>query len=260
MGINYRKYTYQFTHRGLFSELNSFLGFYETIHCESSRVYLDAAFSRYFDNISIHDVFNLPDTFTKIPTTDSQTFLPNQFKRSARPGYQPSVINHLTYTQTFERLINSKMQKLKLPKNFNCIHIRRGDKVGEAAYLISGLTGGTESKRHEVEDYIQKCNLSTKSTFIMTDDYQSINEVKQYLQQNNLDHKLYYITTEQQTGHCSITENNTGKSYTIQELVDLFTEIEIAKQSQQFIGTESSNIYRYIKNQCVNNTEFISLD
>ena len=55
-------------------------------------------------------------------------------------------------------------------------------------------------------------------------------------------------------------ENNTGKSYTIQELVDLFTEIEIAKQSQQFIGTESSNIYRYIKNQCVNNTEFISLD
>lgn len=152
------------------------------------------------------------------------------------------------------------MQKLKLPKNFNCIHIRRGDKVGEAAYLISGLTGGAESKRHEVEDYIQKCNLSTKSTFIMTDDYQSINEVKQYLQQNNLDHKLYYITTEQQIGHCSITENNTGKSYTIQELVDLFTEIEIAKQSQQFIGTESSNIYRYIKNQCVNNTEFISLD
>lgn len=260
MGINCKEYIYKFTHRGLFSELNSFLGFYETIDSKSYRVYLDSASSRYFASISIYDIFNFPDTFKKNPITGGETLLPNQFKRAARPGYQPSVVNHLTYTQAFEGLVSSRIQKLKLPKIFNCIHIRRGDKIGEAPYLISGLTGGAESKRYEAEDYIQKCNLSIKSIFIMTDDYQSINEVKQYLQQNNLDHKLYYITTEQQTGHCSITENNTGKAYTIQELVDLFTEIEIAKKSQQFIGTENSNIYCYIKNQCVNNTEFINLD
>lgn len=63
-----------------------------------------------------------------------------------------------------------------------------------------------------------------------------------------------------QAGHSTDIDIDNNKSYTLEELVLFFSEIEIAKSSHQFIGTESSNIFRYIKSQCVKNVNFISLD
>ena len=63
-----------------------------------------------------------------------------------------------------------------------------------------------------------------------------------------------------QAGHSTDVDIDNNKSYRLEELVLFFSEIEIAKNSQQFIGAKSSNIFRYIKNQCVKDVEFISLD
>jgi hypothetical protein len=50
------------------------------------------------------------------------------------------------------------------------------------------------------------------------------------------------------------------KKFSEQELVQFFTEIEIAKLSDIFVGTRTSNVYRYIMNTCITNTKFITLD
>ena len=94
----------------------------------------------------------------------------------------------------------------------------------------------------------------------MTDDYACIEEARQYIFQNNLLYKLYHLVTPDQVGHSTNVDIDNNKSYRLEELVLFFSEIEIAKGSQQFIGTESSNIFRYIENQCVQDVEFISLD
>jgi len=72
--------------------------------------------------------------------------------------------------------------------------------------------------------------------------------------------KVKTLTTEEQIGHSTDMDINNHRHYGEKELVQFFSEIEIAKQSQQFIGTESSNVFRYTKNQCVKNVKFISLD
>ena len=111
-----------------------------------------------------------------------------------------------------------------------------------------------ESKKYNFEDYLERSDQSIKTIFIMSDDYASITEG----QQHGL--KVKTLTTTDQTGHSTDMDIDNHRHYGEEELVQFFSEIEIAKQSQQFIGTKSSNIFRYIENQCVKNVEFISLD
>ena len=111
-----------------------------------------------------------------------------------------------------------------------------------------------ESKKYNFEDYLEKSDQSIKTIFIMSDDYSSIIEG----QQHGL--KVKTLTTIEQTGHSTDLDTDNDRYYNEAELLQFFSEIEIAKQSQQFIGTKSSNIFRYIKNQCVKHVEFINLD
>ena len=111
-----------------------------------------------------------------------------------------------------------------------------------------------ESTKYSFQNYFEKSNQSIETIFIMSDDYASVLESQKY----NLNIKT--LTTEEQTGHSTDLDTDNGRHYKEEELIQFFSEIEIAKQSQQFIGTKSSNIFRYIKSQCVKDVEFISLD
>lgn len=77
---------------------------------------------------------------------------------------------------------------------------------------------------------------------------------------NKLNHNLFYLTKQTQDGHSEQLDVQQFREYTKEELVYFFTEIEIAKLSACFVGTKSSNVYRYIENTCAKNNEFISLD
>ena len=61
-------------------------------------------------------------------------------------------------------------------------------------------------------------------------------------------------------GHSETLNIQNDRSYSKQEVVQFFAEIEIAKLSAFFVGTRTSNVYRYIMNTCTTNTQFISLD
>lgn len=259
-----KNYTYKLIQVGLCSELNRLLAFYNSKAKQNCNVYIDASCSQYFKSVSIYDIFDFPDPIVNTESEGALAVSAIQWQRAALRGYQLSNPLELIYKKDFQSKIKKQINQLNLPQYYNCFHIRRGDKVGEkrcGSMDPCNITPGRKlSNRYEFSDYFEKSNELIDSIFIMTDDYACIEEARQYISQNNLLYKLYYLVRPDQTGHSTDVDIDSDKSYTLEELVLFFSEIEIAKSSHQFIGTESSNIFRYIKNQCVKDVEFISLD
>jgi len=251
---------YKLTHRGLCSLLNSVIGLCEEqLLGDKKTIYMDSSGSPYFKTINFFDVFETNEVIINSVAGDEIPISEKHARKFATKEYQPSTKPILNYTPKFHQEIKSVVSELNLPKPFSCFHIRRGDKVGEKLYTWTQKTGRTESKRFEFCDYLKHCE-DIKTIFIMTDDFRCIQEAREYINNNNLPHKILHLTNESQDGHSETLNIQNDRSYSKQELVQFFAEIEIAKKSQQFIGTDSSNVFRYIKNRCVKNVEFISLD
>jgi len=257
-------YTYKLTKRGLCSELNSLLGFYESVMHEDCQVFIDASNSQYFKSVSIRDVFKFPSFFVGSPCNDSTVISGNKWRKSATRRHKTKltaqqVNEFFSYTDSFKQKLNENITKLSLPPEYGCFHIRRGDKVGEKLFAWTQKTGRTEGKRFEFCDYLKHCE-DIKTIFIMTDDYKCIQEAHEHINNNNLPHKILHLTNESQDGHAETLNIQNDRSYSKQEVVQFFAEIEIAKIPDIFVGTCSSNVYRYIMNACATNTKFVSLD
>ena len=246
---------YQITNRGLCSELNSLCGFYENVVNKDCQIFIDDSRSQYFKNVSIYDIFDFEDMFVNKPMPNSEIVSADEWRKTARKNYQPSIPVRFKYAESFKLKIYNNINQLNLPKVYKCFHIRRGDKVGEKHYKWTERTGKKESKRYEFIEYLNSSDKSIPSIFIMTDDYKVIEEARKHPTND-----LYYLTTKDQQGHSTDDDLETDKIYIEKDIVNFFTEIEIAKGSAQFVGTKSSNVFRYIRNQCTNNLEFISLD
>ncbi len=258
-------YTYQLTTRGLCSELNSLLGFYESVMHEDCQVFIDASRSQYFKKVSIYDVFTFPGLFVRNLVDGSQIVSSNQWRKAATRRHKPSIdqqacSNFFSYTDNFQSKLNSKIKKLSLNGEYNCLFIRRGDKVGEALYRWAESQGVTESKRFEFEHYFNRINNSVETIFIFTDDYKCVLEGKEYLRKNNIRHRIVTLTEPEDLGHSTDQDLDNNKIHTEHDLLKFLAKIEVSKNARQFIGTETSNIYRYLRYQCVNDTNFISLD
>jgi hypothetical protein len=258
-------YTYQLTTRGLCSELNSLLGFYESVLHEDCQVFIDARNSQYFKKVSIYDVFKFPDFFVNEPIDGAQIIPSKQWRKAATRRYKFSIdqqacSNFFTYTDNFQNKLKSKIDKLSLNEEYNCLFIRRGDKVGEALYRWAESQGITESQRFEFEDYFTKINNSAKTIFIFTDDYRCVLEGEEYLRKNNTTHRIVTLTEPKELGHSTDQDLDNNKIHTENDLLRFLAKIEVSKNARQFIGTETSNIYRYLRDQCVNDANFISLD
>lgn len=246
--------TYQITNRGLCSELNSLCGFYENVVNKDCQIFIDDSLSQYFKTVSIYDIFDFGDMFVNKPMPNSEIVSADEWRKTARKNYQPSILVRFKYAESFKIKIYNNINQLNLPKVYKCFHIRRGDKVGEKHYKWTEKTGKKESKRYEFIEYLNNSDRSISSIFIMTDDHKVIKEAEKYQADD-----LYYLTTKDQQGHSTDEDLEGDRAYTETDLVKFFTEIEIAKGSAQFVGTKSSNIFRYIINQCTNNLELISL-
>jgi hypothetical protein len=252
-------YTYKFDRRGLCSELNSLMGFYESVINEDCQVYINASRSQYFKSVSIYEVFKFPNIFVDIRQPDSEILSTNEYYKAAQYQYKTRLTAQqcaglFSYTDNFQKKLNKNISKLVLPSKYKCFHIRRGDKVGETLCRRADKRGQTEAKRYDFEDYLKKSDQLIKAIFIMSDDYSSILEAQQH------ELNINTLTTEDQTGHSTDLDKDNDRHYSEEELVRFFSEIEIAKHAQQFIGAKSSNIFRYIENQCVTDIDFISLD
>ena len=251
---------FKLTNRGLCSSLNSVLGlFEEQLLGDKKTIYIDSSGSPYFKNVGFFDVFETNEVITHADTGDEIPISEKHARKFATKRYQASIKSTLNYTPEFYQEVQSVVSELNLPQSFSCFHIRRGDKVGEKLHKWAQKTRRTESKRFEFCDYLKHCE-DIKTIFIMTDDFRCIQEAREYINNNNLPHKILHLTNESQDGHSETLNIQNDRSYSKQELVQFFAEIEIAKLSDIFFGTRSSNVYRYIMNTCTTNTKFISLD
>lgn len=258
-------FIYKLSKRGLCSELNSLLAFYESIINTDCSVFIDSSSSQYFQSLSIYDVFDFPDIFINHRLKDNKIILANQWNKGALRRYKTSLtinqcVDFFKYTSNFQEKINSCTKELNISKKFNCIQMRRGDKVGEALNIFKEKTGIVESKRYEFDHYYKNIKDPKSDVFVFTDDYRCVIEAKNYCYKNKLGNKIFTLTDPDDLGHStdSILQNN--YSFSNDDIIKFLTTIEISKQSNQFIGTASSNIYRYIKNTCSTKTKFISLD
>lgn len=251
---------YKLTHRGLGSLLNSALGLCEEqLLGNKKTIYIDSSDSSYFKNVCFFDVFETNEIIINKFTGDETPISEKHARKFATKRYQASIKSILNYTPEFYQEIQSVVSELNLPQPFSCFHIRRGDKVGEKLYEWTQRTGRTESKRFEFCDYLKHCE-GIKTIFIMTDDFRCVQEAREYISGNNLPHKILHLTNESQNGHSETLNIQNDHRYSKQELIQFFAEIEIAKLSDVFAGTRTSNVYRYIMNTCTTNTKFISLD
>ena len=253
-------YAYKLTKRGLCSLLNSIIGLYEEqLLGDKKTIYIDSSSSPYFQINNFFDVFAVNEIIINSVTGEEMIISEKHARAATRQRHQTPTKPTLNYTSEFHKEIKSVVSELNLPKSFACFHIRRGDKVGEKLHEWAQKTGRIESKRFEFCDYLKHCK-NIETIFIMTDDYRCIQEAREYINNNKLPHKILHLTDESQGGHSETLDIQNDRVYSKKELVQFFSEIEIAKQSQQFIGTTSSNIFLYIKNQCVTDVKFISLD
>ena len=251
---------YKLRHRGLCSLLNSVLGLCEEqLLGDKKTIYIDSSNSPYFKELCFLDVFETNEIITNSVTGGETLISEKHARKFATKRYQASIKSILNYTSDFHKEIKSVVSQLNLPKSFSCFHIRRGDKVGEKLYTWTQKTGRTESKRFEFCDYLKHCE-DIKTIFMMTDDFRCIQESHEYIRGNNLPHKILYLTNESQDGHSETLNIQNDRRYSKQELIQFFAEIEIAKLSDVFVGTRTSNVYRYIMNTCTTSTKFISLD
>lgn len=251
---------YELKRQGLCSLLNSMLGLCEEqLLGDKKTIYINSSSSPYFKNVCFFDVFETNEIITNSVTGDELIINGKHARKLSRKQYQTSIQSILNYTPEFDKEIQSVVSQLNPPQSFSCFHIRRGDKVGEKLYTFTQKTGRTESKRFEFCDYLKHCE-DIKTIFIMTDDFRCIQEAHKYISDNNLRHKILYLTNESQDGHSETLNIQNDRSYSKQELVQFFAEIEIAKLSDVFVGTRTSNVYKYIMNTCTTNTKFVSLD
>jgi len=254
---------YKLKHRGLCSLLNSVVGLYEEqLLGDKKTIYIDSSESFFFKKVCFFDIFETNDIIINSVTGDEIPIDLAHARKFARSKSPQSPKPSLNYTPEFYQDVQSLISKLNLPQSFSCCHIRRGDKVGEKLYKWTrknGRRGTRESKRFEFCDYLQHCE-DIKTIFIMTDDFKCIQEARKYINDNNLPHKILCLTNKSQDGYSQALNHRRKRRYYRQELVQFFAEIEIAKLSDIFVGTHSSNVYRYIMNTCTKNTKFVSLD
>lgn len=256
------------SNRGLFSELHSLIAFYENEIYKDCLIYVNDSRSQYFKQHSINNVFKFNSRFVNKPflITNNETIKSNRWLKGKKwkPQTSKRELSELfSYTNEVNQAIDFNIKQLKLPEVFFCFHIRRGDKVGEARHYWTEKTGRTESKRYEFEDYLQKINFNSNeqtTIFVMTDDYKAINEGSAFLKENDLKYKLVYLTNETQLGHSTDEQTDNKYSYNENELIQLLTEVEVAKKAKCFVGTRSSNVFRFIEETSTSRAEFISLD
>lgn len=129
--------------------------------------------------------------------------------------------------------IDNKIKALNIPKKYICLHIRRGDKLRE-------IEGNVFAN---VSEYIElaKNKSSVIDYFVMTDDVRVVAELE-----NKYKNYRFYTLSDTQIGFKIETFNDSSKQFRYDSTIALLADIEIAKKSDMFVGTYTSNIFRLV--------------
>lgn len=238
------------TRRGFFSEV---LALCNTIwFCEryNRKLYVKTDIFSYGD---IRNYLNIPSSVSFI----------DDCPRAYKLVVAPWVTNNPEHTEAFHMICNlpksfdsmrsisqtifSKLPEpgIELPPIYDCIHVRRGDKVHDKY---------KQSDWHHINEYISKLPNDDTPIFVMTDDYSVVQET---------DNKnIFYVVKPNEHGfHDEWFCRTISKTeYKTQDTNRLLQELNIARNSRNFVGTYTSNVGRVIKLLHHDPTKCISLD
>lgn len=145
------------------------------------------------------------------------------------------------YNPPTRAAIEERKRTLLLPKDYVGIHIRRGDKYREIGHT-------------DIRQYMDKlaAQSSCREVFVATDDY----AVYEELCSRYPDWHFHTLTPEQHKGYDQRTFEKYPKERKRDEMIALFTDIEVLAASSLFVGTLSSNIGMYLywrlpKGKCI---------
>lgn len=178
------------------------------------------------------------------------------------------IKSYLQYQDDTLLKINNRIKALNLPENYICIQVRRGDKVNEKRSWTSVENASGEAERYEVEEYlgglIGQMGLSSMpdnlNFFVMTDDYKVIREFEIFKRKYRINFNLWTLCNENSDGFSISLDLESERKYSEFEMIDLFAEVEIARKANWFVGTASSNIWRYISKTSDNPDRCLTLD
>lgn len=161
--------------------------------------------------------------------------------RNALRGIIPIVYR---FNDTYTTQIKEFVQRLNMPDDFICMHIRGGDKERERELL-------------NPQCYIDRAEAATdcRNAFVFTDDYRIFHKLKN----DNLQWKFYTSTSEHELGHDANEYLKDSPQAIKRSFIELFASIEISIKSRLFIGTYSSNIGLFI-GMLMDDDKFIGMD
>ncbi len=133
-------------------------------------------------------------------------------------------------------------EDLQVP--YAAIHVRRGDKVEGYISPRSGdlIVEGEQVLVHDYLSIIHRQAPHLKSLFVMTDDYQVVDDLQA------IDSSLNIFTFCQKIdqGYTQDKFNELGSQSKIIAIRKLISEVDIACNSQIFVGCYKSNVSRYV--------------
>ena len=192
-------------------------------------------FSKQKKYLFIHDYFKVVYEFNKDEFENDK----NIFKKKMNTILK-SIWN---LNQKTINKINENKSMFNLSK-YVVLHIRRGDKITTSEDLL-----------YSYDKYIKKIDSKNiQCVFVMSDDY----TVYEDLVENYPKFNFYTLIDENQRGHFQSSFNNLSINEKEKNAINLFTEIEIAKKADFFVGSKNSNIYRLIEYFKINNCFDIS--
>ena len=184
--------------------------------------------------------FNRIDYFTQDLWTDvrSETFFTNQitipeFNFTGTLLEACNSLVHLSWNfkpEIFKQM-HFKSKLLDLPKDYIGIHIRRGDKLIETSQIF------------DLSEYLEiaEKNTSIRNIYISTDDYKVVEELK-----SNNNWTLFHSVSSISQGYYQQQFDKKMPSEKYNDLLDLFSDVQILCNSSNFIGTCKSNVGMFV--------------
>ncbi len=162
-----------------------------------------------------------------------------------------------------QSVIDTLSAQLGLPADYDALHIRRGDKVGD------------EDVHYPVEVYLNRLAPipAGRTLFVMSDSYQAVEEIRDNLKQDRADVRVVTLVERQSTGfdvwglrrgekfmgqsndqsagqgaHQNVDHGHaqSQKDYILQQTQRLLAETVVAAGSSRFISTWLSNVGRTV--------------
>jgi len=242
---------YNLTNRGLFSEINNMIngyiwakrrGYGFVVNSSESRLYFSQGFTYFFKTID--DDHIKPQHVFLVEGVRCPNFRAIRSEKISFETKRKVTRSILEYTDHVRTKINHRIEDANLPSSYCVLHIRRGDKVNEKPTRHEA-----ESKRFEVDEYFSKLprTMGLTDIFVMTDNYAVIGEINEYVSLNSLNTKIHHFCDSTMDGHATNDRMKKNNFFNSSEVINLLAECEIAKNSEYFICTFSSNVGRYIK-------------